>query len=64
VAIFCVHVADLKEVLSTTEAVMVEFVPQGHGRQTWPRVPDKWMHREAIGVEEDDIQSKGGKDGR
>jgi len=64
VAVFGVHVADFEEVLAAAEEVVVEFIPQGHGRQTGPRVAGQWMEREAVGVEEDDIQSKGGRDGR
>ena len=63
VAIFSVHVADAEEVLAAAEEVMVEFEPKGHCCETGPGVLGKRVQCEAIGVEEENIESEAGGNG-
>ena len=62
--VFGVHIADAEEVLAAAEEVMVELKQEGHCGEAGPGEFGKWVQSEAIGVEEDDIEDKGGSEGR
>lgn len=64
VTVFGVHIADAEEVLAAAEEVMVELTPERHCCEARAGEFGKWVQSEAVGVEEEDIEDEGGRDGR
>ena len=58
VPVLGVHVADAEEVLAAAEEVVVEFAPEGHGREARAGELCERVQGEAVGVEEEDVEKE------
>ena len=58
--VFGVHVTDAEEVLPTLEEVVVELIPERHGREPGAGVFRQRVQGDAVGIEEDNVEHEGG----